>query len=235
MTRSTRVLVGALAGMLLVGSASSASSAPDTPRAPAPKGSQRAALVAAAHGVYRSDLGTLEFRSDGTASFSIVNCGFETRGLAQVKLVTDCAQTSNTRISLDGKLTVKDHGYGIQVDATGTTQILDAYIGDTGDLHVGLGDVGYLGRTRRGTVKLPLHDDELTVGNGTCSVRDPFHRQPVVGPCRFLTRDGRQVLRYRGRDPFDSRKTTALGLVYLPKTGLVVAAELEASTFAPSP
>jgi hypothetical protein len=68
---------------------------------------------------------------------------------------------------------------------------------------------------------LDFHDD------GTAT----FDKEPVTGPCKFVQRDGREVLLYRGRDPFHPKKTTQKGLVYLPKSGLLVGLGLEPNVF----
>jgi hypothetical protein len=200
--------------------------------APAPalaatKGSQRAALMRAANGAYTSALGTLEFHVDGTATFNLLACGYEEHGPGHaVTPVTSC-DSANTFAS--GPTTTQDHSFEVR-DASGTFGF-DAYLDDDGALHVGTGDVGYLGRTRRGTAHLASDDIDLTVGNGTCKEENPFETQPVTGPCKFVQRDGREVLLYRGRDPFHPKKTTQKGLVYLPKTGLLVGVGLEANVF----
>jgi hypothetical protein len=69
------------------------------------------------------------------------------------------------------------------------------------------------------------------VGNATCREANPFDKKPVTGPCKFVSRDGREVLLSRGRDPFHRKNTTQKGLVYLPKTGLLVDVELESGVF----
>jgi hypothetical protein len=200
------------------------------PALAATTGSQRAALAAAAHGTYASPLGTLEFHDDGTADFDLVYCGVEDKGPGRVvTLVTSC---DNAHVTASGPVTVQDHSFDVR-DASGTLGF-DAYVDDDGALHVGTGNVGYLGRRRRGTAHLASENVELSVANGTCRETNPFDKKPVTGPCKFVSRDGRDVLLYRGRDPFHPKRSTQKGLVYLPGTGLLVDVALEAAVFTPS-
>lgn len=197
-------------------------------------GSQHDALTAAAHGSYTGRYGTLRFRDDGTATFDILNCGFTDRGPGRVKIDTSCRGDGPSGFEhATGPVTVGDHSYEVR-DPSRTNVFgdaipaaaFDAYVDDGGMLHVFYGDVGYLGSTRRGTVHYPASNIDLEVGKGSCMDRDTLHGTTVTARCKFVQRDGRTLLLYRGKDPFPPGKVTTLGLVYLPKTGLLVQAPL---------
>jgi hypothetical protein len=192
-------------------------------------GSQHDFLAAAARGRYWGKFGTLEFRGDGTATFAIRNCSFTDQGPGRVRVDDrDCY-----RERASGSLTVGDHSYEIE-DAAHNKIVWDAYVDDQGILHVHHGLVGYLGPTRTRTVRFPSSNIELEVGNGVCTERDTSNGTTLTKPCKFVRNGGGQLLIFRGIDLFQSRQQptiTRLGLVYLPKTGLLVEASLAPYSF----
>jgi hypothetical protein len=178
-------------------------------------GSQRAALQERATGTWTSEFGTLEFHDEGSATFTIHNCGVSvtTPGFGEVG--SDCDATVYS-----GKLSVDDHGYGI-TQADGGTVNLDAYVDDDGALHVGVGTLGAVGPDRTGTIEVWPHD-KLKIGTGTCTWAPFISGKKITAKCGYRTGGGRTVLVYREPDTFHRGKTRLAGLVLVPKAGLLV-------------
>jgi len=230
--RAERVLASALLGLcvflvlpfcgLAVASATTSETQASSDELDADAGSQHDVLAAAARGRYQGKYGTLEFRDDGTATFTVRNCAFTDQGPGRVRVDDRDCYRERAR----GLVTVGDHSYEIE-DATHNKTVWDAYVDDKGILHVQHGLVGYLGPTRTGTVRFPTSNIELDVGNGVCTERDTLNGTTVTKPCKFVRQGDGEVLIFRGIDLFKSRQQptiTRLGLVYLPKTGLLVEA-----------
>jgi hypothetical protein len=206
----TRIVAAVVnVGLVVVGSTVTATAATHVPS------SQQAALAAAATGAYSSSYGTLTFAADGTADFEIKNCGFEQTepGVATVR--DDCAPTTYT-----GRLRVGDHSYEI-TQADHTTVGLEAYVDDTGALHVGSGTLGSLGKNRAGTITT-FTGDRLRVGHGTCTYTPAVKGSPVTAPCTFTDASNETVLVFRVPDEFKPTKTVKRGFVYLAGSGLLV-------------
>jgi hypothetical protein len=178
-------------------------------------GSQRTALTVAATGTYASSFGTLEFRTDGTVDFRIKNCGVEETSPGIATAGTDCAPDKYT-----GRLRIADHAYEI-TQRDHTTIGVDAFVDDAGALHVGSGTLGYLGKTRRGTITTST-GDHLRVGRGLCTYTPAVKGSPVTAPCAFTNSHDQTVLVFRAPDDFRPKKTVKRGLVYLPSSGLLI-------------
>jgi len=178
-------------------------------------GSQRGILRERAAGTWTGEFGTLEFHTDGTATFTIRNCGVsETKpGFGDVDAA--CDPTVYT-----GKLSVENHGYGI-TEADGGTVHLGAYVDDDDALHVGVGAVGAVSANRTGTVELWLHDT-LKIGKGTCTWAPFVTGKQLTAKCAYRTGGGRTVLVFRAPDEFDKGKTALHGLVLVPDARLLV-------------
>jgi hypothetical protein len=216
---STLVVTFALFGAALGGVFGAALGATSVAAAAERAGSQRPALQERASGTWTGEYGTLEFRDDGTATFSIHNCGITVTKPGFGAVGSGCDPTVYT-----GKLSVDDHAYGI-TEADGGTVHINAYVDDDGALHVGMGAVGAVGADRIGTVELWLHDT-LKVGKGTCTWAPFVTGKKLTAKCGYRTADGRTVLEFRAPDEFDRKKVETRGLVLVPKAGLLVDASL---------
>jgi hypothetical protein len=185
-----------------------------SPRA-SQRGSQHDVLRERATGAWSGDYGTLEFRADGTATFTIHNCGVSetTPGFGEVDAACDSTAYS-------GKVSVEDHGYGI-TDSEGGTVHFGAYVDDDGALHVGVGTVGAVAANRTGTVELWLHDT-LKIGTGTCTWAPFVTGKKLTAKCAYRTGGGRTVLVFRAPDEFAKGKTELRGLVLVPDARLLV-------------
>jgi hypothetical protein len=207
--RAIRVVGLAALAWLIVAAAGGAADATQA------SGSQRTQLTAAASGTYTSGFGTLDFRPDGAVDFHIKNCGSTPTSPGEATVGNDCAPDEYT-----GTLRVADHAYEI-TQHDNTTLGIDAFVDDAGALHVGSGTLGYLGKTRRGTITT-FTGDHLRVGKGKCTYTPAVKGSPVTAPCAFTNSHNQTVLVFRAPDDFTPKQTVKRGLVYLPSTGLLV-------------
>jgi len=178
-------------------------------------GSQRAILREVATGTWTGEFGLLEFHTDGTATFTIHNCGVSETKPGFDTVTADCDPTVYS-----GKLSVDDHEYGI-AQADGGIIHINAYVDDGDALHVGIGTVGAVGADRTGTVELWLHDT-LKIGKGTCTWAPFVTGKKLTAKCAYRTGGGRTVLVFRAPDEFEQGKTAARGLVLVPDAHLLV-------------
>ena len=216
--------------VLLIGCSSDATTSHVSSTSAAPSGvdgkSQATELQAAAVGTWTGDSGTLKFRGDGTAEFSLRLCG--TSDLSTAKFHIDCGNTVDT---VAGTVKIRDHSIELdQPDGGGTT--FDAYLDKAARLHVGAGTIGELTAERKGDINISTTTLVLHV-RSTCTVADTVADNPVSQPtpCQFSTRDGEPVLIATLPDPFDKTKTKEYVLVYDAEVGLVVDPTIFAATF----
>lgn len=183
---------------------------------PAAGGGQIAALTSAAKGTWTGEYGTLTFNADGTATFSIKNCG-SSEVLTQGRpfgVLNDCAPDVYV-----GKLGVRPHEYAI-TDDTGAATVLQAYVDADGNLHVGSGTLDELDASGKGAINI-YAAGTLIVGD-TCTYKDPSSAGSTTAKCSFSTKEGQRVLTYElpGTQPGDEPRTREL--VHLPDLGLIV-------------
>lgn len=202
----------AIAAVLLALSAVLTSGATVT-AAPSPKEQLRDA----ASGIWAGPFGTLEFGSDDTATFSVIDCGYTPLEPGFVQTYTDCAPDV-----LTGTLRVRRDGYEIDAAEGGFSRFA-AYVADDG-LHLGYGVVARLSSQREGTVELGPNE-RLRIRDGRCRYSSTFS-DPIEARCRFVKRDDRTILLYTGPDPFAGGTVGTAALVYLPGRRLVVSADL---------
>ena len=197
--------------------------AEDTPGVETPFGQkpsstrgQLAELTAAAKGTWSGEFGTLTFNADGTAKFSLKNCGVSEvfGGGRPFGVLSDCDPTEMT-----GKLEVREHEYAVR-DDTGAATILQAYVDGDGNLHVGSGTLDELDPSGKGAINIYARGT-LIVGE-TCMYKDPSSAGTSAANCRFSTKEGQRVLSYeiaasRAGDSPDHGE-----LVHLPALGLIV-------------
>ena len=196
-----------------VGVATSVASSNDIPAAGV---GQHAALLSAAKGSWAGEYGTLTFNADGTATFSIKNCGASSV-LAQGRpfgVLNDCAPMDYT-----GKLEVRAHEYAITAE-TGTATVLQAYVDADGKLHVGSGTIDELDASGKGAINI-YAGGTLIVGD-TCTYKDPSSAGSSSSKCGFSSKEGQRVLMYElaSAQPGGSPRTREL--VDLPDLGLIV-------------
>jgi hypothetical protein len=178
-------------------------------------GSQHDALREAATGTWTGEFGTLEFRTDGTATFTIHNCGITPTKPGFGTVTAGCDPTVYS-----GTLSVDAHAYGITETDGGTVHI-NAYVDGDGALHVGMGAVGAVGADRTGTVELWLHDT-LKIGKGTCTWAPFASGKKLTAKCAYRTGGGRTVLVFTAPDEFHPKRTELRGLVLEPDVNLLV-------------
>lgn len=181
--------------------------------APSPKEQLRDA----AKGTWSGPFGTLEFGSDDTVAFSVIDCGYTPLQPGFVQTYTDCAPDV-----LTGTLRVRRDGYGIEA-TDGALSRFAAYVADDG-LHLGYGVVARLSSKREGTAELGPNE-RLRIRDGTCRYSSTFS-DPIEARCRFVKRDDRTILLYTGPDPFAGGTVGTAALVYLPGQRLLVSTDL---------
>ena len=160
------------------GSNSSSSSGAATP-----------ALKDAASGTWTGKFGTITFNSDGTAKFTIKNCGTESPSGAPFGAVDTCTPDTYT-----GKLRVGSNEYTLE-DASGVGTSFQAYVDKDKKLHVGIGTVSDFGPGQKGTVQI-FAGASMTVDGTKCS-RQPFGGKGSTSvPCSWKKEQGKDVLEF---------------------------------------
>lgn len=197
--------------------------AEDTPGAETPLGEtppsahgQLAELTAAAKGTWSGEYGTLTFNTDGTAKFSIKNCGVsEVFGNGRpFGVLSNCDPTDMT-----GKLEVREHEYAVR-DDTGAATILQAYVDGDGNLHVGSGTLDELDPSGKGAINIYARGT-LIVGD-TCTYKDPSSAGTSTATCSFSTKEGQRVLSWEIAPSHAGDSPDHGELVHLPDLGLIV-------------
>ncbi len=197
--------------------------AEDTPGAETPFGEtpssargQLAELTAAAKGTWSGEYGTLTFNADGTAKFSIKNCGVSEvfGGGRPFGVIGDCEPTEMT-----GKLEVHEHEYGLR-DDTGAATILQAYVDGDGNLHVGSGTLDEFDPGGKGAINIYARGT-LIVGD-TCTYKDPSSAGTNAAKCSFSTKEGQRVLSWEIASSRAGGSPDRGELVHLPALGLIV-------------
>ena len=206
--RRTLVLAVGVAATL-AGAAVPAGAAPATPLT---------ALQGAAHGTWHGRFGTLQFHRDGTARFSIRECGYLPLTPGYVHVLTDCAPDTAT-----GRVAAVPTGYQL-TEADGHVASLTAYVDTSGALHVGYAAVGQLAPDRTGTIDY-APGIQLNVGPTGC-VYAAQGAAPVNIPCSFTRLGSRTILEFPVPDASVPGGTMVTGLVYIARTRLLVGPEL---------
>jgi len=205
--RSLAVAAAAAAGV--AGVALPAGAAPPSPQA---------ALQAAARGTWHSRFGTLQFHRDGTARFSIRECGYLPIAPGYVHVLTDCAADTAT-----GRVVAVPTGYQL-TEPDGHVASLTGYVDPTGSLHVGYAPVGQLTPTRTGTIDY-APGIQLVVNPTGCEY-DAQGSTPVAIPCSFTRAGSRTILEFPVPDAAVPGGTMVTGLVFIAPSRLLVGAEL---------
>ncbi|HEV2309194.1 MAG TPA: hypothetical protein VGU73_01620 [Acidimicrobiia bacterium] len=176
------------------------------------------ALQAAAHGTWRGRFGTLQFRRDGTARFSIRECGFLPLTPGYVHVLTDCAPDTAT-----GRVAVVPTGYQL-TEADGHVASLTGYVDPGGALHLGYAAVGQLAPDRTGVIAY-APGIQLGVSPTGC-VYAAQGAPPANIPCSFTRLGRRTVLEFPVPDAAVPGGTRVTGLVYIARSRLLVGPEL---------
>jgi len=208
--RSLAVAAAAAAGV--AGAALPARAAPPSPPSP------QAALQAAAGGTWHSRFGTLQFHRDGTARFSIRECGYLPVVPGYVHVLTDCAADTAT-----GRVVAVPTGYQL-TEPDGHVASLTGYVDPTGSLHVGYAPVGQLTPTRTGTIDY-APGIQLVVNPTGCEY-DAQGSTPVAIPCSFTRAGSRTILEFPVPDAAVPGGTMVTGLVFIARSRLLVGPEL---------
>ncbi len=195
----------------------------DTPDASTPENQtpiaargQLAELTAAATGTWAGEYGTLTFNADGTARFSIKNCG-TSEILAKGRpfgVLNDCDPMEYT-----GKLEVREHEYAIR-DDTGAATILQVYVDADKNLHVGSGTLDELDASAKGAINIYARGT-LIVGD-PCTYKDPSSAGTSAAKCSFSSKEGQRVLTYEIPSSQPGGSPRGGELVHLPGLGLIV-------------
>ncbi len=208
---NTRTTVASVATPV-VGAATAATSSSDTPAA---GGGQIAALTSSATGTWSGEYGKLTFNANGTATFSIKNCGTSailSKG-RPFGVLSDCAPMDYT-----GRLEVRDHEYAI-ADDTGAATVFQAYVDADRNLHVGSGTLDQLDASGKGAINI-YAGGTLIVGD-TCTYKDPSSAGSSTATCSFSSKEGQRVLSYEIASSTGGAPRTR-ELVQLPDLGLIV-------------
>ena len=182
-----------------------------------------ARLQAAAHGTLHGRFGTLAFRSDGTATFAVRECGYLPVSPGYVRVLTDCAPDTAT-----GRVAAVPTGYQL-TEADGRVAMLSAYVDAGGVLHLGYGAVGQLAPDRTGTIDY-APGIELAVGRAGC-VYSMNGGEPRAIPCSFTRVRSRTILEFPLPDAAVPGGQTVTGLVYIAGSRLLVSPELVDQTY----
>ncbi|HEX7522179.1 MAG TPA: hypothetical protein VF441_09025 [Acidimicrobiia bacterium] len=184
---------------------------------------QKQLLRDAAHGTWTGPFGTLEFKTDGTATFTLKECNDDGETPDPALVDTNCAPKTYT-----GPVSVDDQQYMISAPGGGYDEF-DAWVGRDGKLHVGRGTVAFLGPNRAGTAALQF--GKFKIDGSQCDQLGDQVARPVV--CHFAQKGGQVVFTYTAIFSLDETgKTTSTGeLVYLADDGLLVLPQLVSYTF----
>ena len=181
------------------------------------------ALQAAAHGTWHGRFGTLQFHRDGTARFSIRECGFLPLTPGYVHVLTDCAPDTAT-----GRVVAVPTGYQL-TEADGHVASLTGYVDPAGALHVGYAPVGQLAPDRTGVIDYGP-GIQLSVSPTGC-VYAAEGAAPAKIPCSFTRLGSRSILEFPVPDAAVPGGTRVTGLVYIARSRLLVGPELVDQTY----
>ncbi len=192
-------------------------------------GATPAALLRdAASGSWTSEFGTLEFRDDGTATFSVKQCGYRLIRPGFAESLLDCEART-----VEGTLRLEPGGYSVA--GADATVVYAAYVDGRGRLHLGeTGVVARLGKGRVGRAEL-APGETLVVAGRRCSYQLPANEPRGEGiddvevvvtvACAFERDSGRTVLTYEV--PIAGVEAWRVdALVYLKRSRLLVSPEL---------
>ena len=180
--------------------------------------SPRGALQAAAHGTWRGRFGTLQFHADGTARFSIRECGYLPLSPGYVRVFADCAPDTAT-----GRVVAVPTGYQL-TEPDGHVASLTGYVDAHGALHVGYATVGQLAPDGTGTIDY-APGIQLTVGATGCVYAAQGSPAAPI-PCAFTRVRDRRILEFPAPDASVPGGIRVTGLVYMPRSRLLVSPEL---------
>jgi hypothetical protein len=177
----------------------------------------------AAHGTWKGPSGTLQFKSDGTASFTIKNCSFFSRdGQPEVVTrLTNCKPSTS-----DGPLKIDQGTYTIGVNDS-MSAAFGAYVDSSGKLHVAFGKVTFIGQSRSGAVVL-RSGDTLTIEGNHCTLKSEYDNvAPINVDCEFVKKGRRVAFIWTPKDPDRPNETLEKeAYVYYADSGLLVSPEL---------
>lgn len=192
------------------------------PKSNATAAQQTQLLRDAAHGTWKGPFGTLEFKSDGTATFIIKNCSFFSR-TGEPQVVT--RQTNCKPSTYTGQLKIDQQTYTVDLGNHGAR--FGAYVDSSGKLHVASGKVMFIGSNRSGAVVL-RSGDTLTIEGNHCTLKSQYDNvAPINVVCEFVEKGGRVALIWTPKDPTRPNETLEKeAYVYYADSGLLVAPEL---------
>ncbi len=180
-------------------------------------GTPTQALKDAATGTWTGKFGTLEFRPDGSASFSIRNCGTSSPSTKPFGVIDDCRPDDYS-----GKVEVAFNQYILRGPG-GAGDVFEAYLDKAGKLHTGIGTVSAFGPGQKGNVKL-FGSGTLVVDGERCTLQ-PLSGKATATACSWKKQEGRDLLEYT--DSFGNLEL----LVILQDEGLAVSPDIYLAAF----